>query len=171
MTSREMSRVQGGEKQILDRYLAEYPVKLGKLAQELGVAIKVASMKTGISGQIKREDKNYIIRVNRHEARERQRFTIAHELAHFLLHRSVIDSSPDGISDNVLYRSGEPEHIEFEANRLAADIVMPLKLVKNVLQEDFNGIVTEATIEGLSARFRVSKAAMEIRLSLYSVAA
>lgn len=167
MTSKEYRRIKGADKELLDRYLAEYPVKLGRLAKELGVSIKVASMSTGVSGQIKKEADQYVIRVNRHEARERQRFTIAHELAHFLLHRPVIDSSPDGIKDNVLYRSGEPERIEFEANRLAADIVMPRRLVEQVLQDDFDGVVTEATIESLATRFQVSKAAMEIRLSTF----
>ncbi|MFH3946356.1 ImmA/IrrE family metallo-endopeptidase, partial [Acinetobacter baumannii] len=102
--------------------------------------------------------------------RERQRFTIAHELSHFFLHKAVIDSSPEGIKDNVLYRSGEPERIEYEANRLAADIVMPMPLVEQVLRDEFNGVVTEATIESLAARFQVSKAAMEIRLSTFAEA-
>lgn len=170
MTSREYRRLEGPQKEILEQYLSEYPVKLGKIAKELGVSIKVSSMSTGVSGQIMKEDGNYTIRVNRHEARERQRFTIAHELAHFFLHRTVIDSSPDGIKDNVLYRSGEPERIEFEANRLAADIVMPMSLVEKVLQEEFDGVVTERTIESLAARFQVSKAAMEIRLSTFAEA-
>ncbi|MGF6861951.1 Zn-dependent peptidase ImmA (M78 family) [Rhodobacteraceae bacterium MBR-64] len=170
MTSREYKRIQDPTKEILQRHLSEYPVKLGRLAKELGVSIKVSSMNTGVSGQITREGGHYLIRVNRHEARERQRFTIAHELAHFLLHKSVIDSSPDGIKDNVLYRSGEPERIEYEANRLAADIVMPMALVQKVLQEEFDGVVTEATIESLAARFQVSKAAMEIRLSTFAEA-
>jgi len=170
MTSREYKRLEGTARETLDRYLTEYPVKLGQLAKELGVFIKVSSMSTGVSGQIMREGGHYTIRVNRHEARERQRFTIAHELAHFFLHRTVIDSSPDGIKDNVLYRSGEPERIEFEANRLAADIVMPMPLVEKVLQEEFNGVVTERTIESLAARFQVSKAAMEIRLSTFAEA-
>lgn len=170
MTSREYKRIQAPEREILDRYASEYPVKLGQLANELGVSIKVSSMSTGVSGQIMRENGNYLIRVNRHEARERQRFTIAHELAHYFLHRRVIDSSPDGIKDNVLYRSGAPERIEYEANRLGADIVMPLHLVEKVLQEEFDGVVTEATIESLAARFQVSKAAMEIRLSTFAEA-
>lgn len=170
MTSREYKRIQGPTKEILDRHLSEYPVKLGKIAKELGVYIKVSSMKAGVSGQVMREDDGYVIRVNRHEARERQRFTIAHELAHFLLHKSVIDSSPEGIKDNVLYRSGEPERIEYEANRLAADIVMPMPLVEKVLRDEFDGVITEATIESLAARFQVSKAAMEIRLSTFAEA-
>ena len=169
MGSRELRRVSPEHREILDKYLSEYPVKLGRLARELGVqSIKVSSMRTGISGQIMKEDGHYIIRVNRNEARERQRFTIAHELAHYLLHRRVIDSSPDGITDNVLYRSGAPERIEYEANRLAADLVMPMELIEKKLNEDFDGVVTEATIESLAASFQVSKAAMEIRLSTFA---
>ncbi len=126
MKPRELSKISPEQRQVIEKYLADIPVKLGSLARELGVsAVKIASMKTGVSGQITKEDDKYIIRVNRNEARERQRFTIAHELAHYLLHRQVIDQFRDGITDNVLYRSGAPERVEYEANKLAADLVMP----------------------------------------------
>ncbi len=167
MVLKELARIAPEEKAILDRHLTEYPVKLGQLAKELGVSIRVSSMPTGVSGQISREGNQYVIRVNRNEARERQRFTIGHELSHYLLHRNVIDSSPDGITDTVLYRSGAPERIEYEANRLAAEIVMPMPLIEKELRENFGGVVTEATIEGLASRFEVSKAAMEIKLSTF----
>jgi Zn-dependent peptidase ImmA (M78 family) len=165
MTSREFRRIPTNTRGIVEEFLQEYPVRLGALARRLGVPIKVASMKTGVSGQISRDGNGYLIRINRNEARERQRFTIAHELAHYLLHRELIDRSPDGITDNVLYRSGAPETVEYEANRLAADLVMPMQLVQRRLDEDFGGVVTDATIEGLADAFEVSKAAMEIRLS------
>ena len=165
MASRELALVSRDQRVLLEKYLSEYPVKMGQLARELGVAIKVSSLRLGISGQITNEGGKYIIRVNRHEARERQRFTIAHELAHFLLHRNIIDNSRDGITDTVLYRSGEPQRVEYQANRLAADIVMPLDLIEKQLDEEFGGIVTEETIEGLASDFEVSKAAMEVRLS------
>lgn len=167
MALRELARVAPQEKAILDQYLLDYPVKLGQLARELGVAIRVSSLGTGVSGQISREGNQYIIRVNRNEARERQRFTIGHELAHYLLHRHVIDGSPEGITDSVLYRSGAPERIEYEANRLAAEIVMPMHLIEQELREKFGGVVTDATIESLASKFEVSKAAMEIRLSTF----
>ncbi|MEM9287130.1 MAG: ImmA/IrrE family metallo-endopeptidase [Pseudomonadota bacterium] len=171
MTTRELEEVMAEKGAILEHYLSTYPVKLGALARALGVGgIRVSSMPTGVSGQITKENGDYFIRVNRNEARERQRFTIAHELAHFLLHRDVIDSSPDGITDNVLYRSGAPERIEFQANRLAADLVMPMDLIEKKLRDDFGGVVTEATIESLAASFQVSKAAMEIRLSTFAAA-
>lgn len=171
MTTRELKKVMVEYGAILEKYLSTYPVKLGALARELGVGgIRVSSMRTGVSGQITKENGDYFIRVNRNEARERQRFTIAHELAHFLLHKELIDSSPDGITDNVLYRSGAPEQIEYQANRLAADLIMPMKLIEQKLRHEFGGVVTEATIESLAASFQVSKAAMEIRLSTFAEA-
>ncbi|WP_269930639.1 ImmA/IrrE family metallo-endopeptidase [Aminobacter sp. HY435] len=165
MASREFRRISPAQAAVVKQYLSDYPVKLGSLAKALDVDIKVSSMRTGVSGQVAREGDRYVIKVNRNEARERQRFTIGHELSHFLLHKDVIDASPDGITDNVLYRSGAPERIEYEANRLAADLVMPLPLVEKKLREEFGGIITEATIESLADSFEVSKAAMEIRLS------
>lgn len=166
MTSRELRRLTPTQRALIDRHSVQYPVRLGDLARELGVqSVKISSLPTGISGQIARENGQYVIRVNRNETRERQRFTIAHELSHFLLHRDLIDRSPDGITDNVLYRSGESETIEYEANRLAADIVMPPNLLSDKLRNDYRGLVSDVAIENLAASFGVSKAAMEIRLS------
>ena len=168
MTSREMSRIEPQHLSIIRPFLSERPVRVGAIANALGVKVLVASMRTGLSGQIKRDGDHYVIRVNRHESRERQRFTIAHELSHFLLHRTVIDRSKDGITDTVLYRSGAAESIEYQANRLAADIVMPMQLVEERLKGEYGGVVTDAAIEGLAADFEVSKAAMEIRLSSFA---
>lgn len=165
MTSNEMRRIAPEHLKVLRNHLADYPVKLGQIAKELGVAVKVSSLPTGVSGQISRENGEYVIRVNRNEARERQRFTIGHEIAHFLLHREIIDRSPDGITDTVLYRSGAPEYVEYEANRLAADLLMPRSLIDQEVRREFGGVVSEGTIEALASRFEVSKAAMEIRLS------
>lgn len=164
MTSPELKRLDLEYGKIIAKYTSECPVELGRMASELGVAVKVSNLSPGISGQIRKEDGRYVIRVNRYEARVRQRFTIAHELSHFLLHKHVIDASVNGIQDNVLYRSGAPENIEYQANRLAADIVMPMTQLKETLHGNYDGVVTEETIEGLAELFQVSRAAMEIRL-------
>lgn len=165
MKPREWDRLGREHQKVLEKHLSECPVRVGQIAKDLGVKIKISNLRPEISGQIRRESDSYVIRVSRYEPRERQRFTIAHELAHFMLHKDLIDRTPDGITDNVLYRSGAPENIEYEANRLAADIVMPADQIEKILSEDFNGIVTEETIETLAVRFQVSKAAMGIRLA------
>lgn len=78
------------------------PVRLSDLARALGVPVKAATLGPGISGEIRPNDGGFIIRINRHDPAKRQRFSVAHELAHFLLHADQIGT---GISDDVLYRS------------------------------------------------------------------
>lgn len=166
MRSAEFDRIEPAQREIVERNLAQKPVQLGKLAGELGVSVKLSALERGRSGLIKRDGDGYVIKINRHETRERQRFTLAHELAHFLIHRDIIDASGE-IVDNVLYRSGNPERIEYEANRLAADLVMP----NNQIQSDLEALgvpVTDDVIAQLANEWQVSRAAMEIRLSPYA---
>lgn len=164
MSSKEWGMIAAADRDIVERHLSEAPVRLGALARDLGVTVKISTFKPGQSGKISREANGYVIRINRHETRERQRFTLAHEIAHYLLHRDLIDASDDGITDNVLYRSGVPEQKEYEANRLAADLIMPKALVVHRLK-DLNVPVSEEVIDYMANAFQVSKAAMEIRLS------
>ena len=149
----------------IDRHLAEYPVKLGAIAKCLGVKVLLSTLPRGISGQIAKENGDFVIRINRHEAKHRQRFTLAHELAHFLLHRERIDA--DGIwSENVLLRApNQPMQIEYEANRLASDLVIPSVQLADATA-DYTGPMTSEVIEYLARRFSVSTAAMEIKLQM-----
>lgn len=168
MPSPEFHRIAAEHRSIVQRYMQEKPVPLGKLAKDLGINVKVSALGRGQSGLIEKNDDSYTIKINRHETRERQRFTLAHEMAHFLLHREVIDADGE-IRDNVLYRSGQPEQLEYEANRLAADLIMPIDRVQFDLAS--TGVpVTDDVIERLAQEWQVSKAAMEIRLSSYQAA-
>jgi hypothetical protein len=162
MASRELSKISPDERRIVDSFLQRKPVPLGALAAGLGVEVRLSALRPGESGSIELENGRFVIKVNRHETRERQRFTLAHEIAHYLLHKNLILS--DGkISDTVLYRSGQPERIEFEANRLAADLIMPDELIKADLSK-IGPSITEEAIEYLAHEWQVSRAAMEIKL-------
>ena len=148
----------------IDAYLAEYPVRLGALAAALGVKVLRSTLPRGISGQIGQEDGEFVIRINRHEAKHRQRFTLAHELAHFLLHKDRVIAD-GGWSENVLLRSGQPAKVEYEANRLASDLVIPSAKLAEAAKE-YNGPITDEVIEDLAKRFGVSTTAMEIKLQM-----
>lgn len=165
MSRSMLDRIPPEARSVIGEYLKEKPVKLGKLAERLGIKVKLSSLGRGISGLIEHENDEYTIKINRHETRERQRFTLAHEIAHFLLHRNVIVDNGE-IRDNVLYRSGQPEQLEYEANRLAAEIIMPIEYIKSDL-DALAAPVSDIVIERLAQEWQVSKAAMEIRLSPY----
>lgn len=151
-------------RQVIDKDLSEFPVKLGALAKKLGLRILLSTLPRGTSGQIGQEDDEFVIRINRHEAKHRQRFTLAHEIAHFLLHRDKVIAA-GGWSENVLLRSGQPVSIEYEANRLASDLVIPSALLAEATAA-YTGPMTGEVIEDLARRFGVSSSAMEIKLQM-----
>ena len=92
----------------------------------------------------------------------RQRFTIAHEISHFILHRHLLRS---GIQDDVLYRSNQSDKIEWEANALASDILMPAEIVKKLINEKYGDLDGEALFEAVSEELSVSPTALKYKFS------
>lgn len=138
------------------------PVQTIDLAKALGINVYYVEWPNDVSGRIQRDDTNggdsgYAILVNKNHHPNRRRFTIAHEIAHYVLHQDLIG---DGIYDDALYRSGLPQKVEFEANKLAADILMPLDKIGKALDK------SPSSVEELAKQFEVSKSAMSIRLGV-----
>lgn len=159
------NRVREDEAEIVKRYTSNFPVKVGELASELGLKVIRAPMPPKISGLIQPSadaPAGFEIRVNKYEMPERQRFTVAHEIAHYLLHREDIGS---GVVDSIMYRSSLTSRKETEANRLAADIVMPARVVGRELDR-LGGQRTDEVVETLASMFRVSVPAMKVRLGV-----
>ena len=79
---------------------------------------------------------------------------------HFLkyfLHKEHIG---DGITDDALYRSRLGGGIEAQANRFAADLLIPNDLVKKFTKQGID------TVEALARKFNVSETAMAIKLGI-----
>lgn len=149
----------------IEKHLVDAPVRLSAIAEEFGVEVLKAQLPSGISGEISpsvAHEGRFVIRVNRNDISRRQRFTVAHELGHFFLHQHVIGT---GVTDDVLYRSGLSDAIEAEANRFAADLLMPMPLVEKWLEYAHTLRVPDP-VEFLADKFNVSEAAMRIRLGL-----
>lgn len=120
-----------------------------------------------------------IVGVNATHPPARQRFTIAHELGHLLLHKGrpiIVDKTirlvntrtddPDPTSSLATRRE------EIEANGFAAELLMPRDLVlkeANALVKSHETISDDSFVEDLARRFRVSRQAMEIRLGSMGV--
>jgi Zn-dependent peptidase ImmA (M78 family) len=114
-----------------------------------------------VSGKLFLDPKNesrFSIGVNASEGYRRKRFTIAHELGHYLLHRDLIQNGV--LEDNTLYRSGLSSLEEKEANRLAADILMPHHLIRQLMSRGIENV------RDLADAFQVSEPAMNIRLGI-----
>jgi Zn-dependent peptidase ImmA (M78 family) len=155
---RYSSRIHQDELALLREFTADVPVKVGALAKALGLKVLVSTLPLNISGMLKPDDEGrYVIKINRFEPKERQRFTIAHEISHYLLHRQLIAR---GVVDSALYRSKLSSRLEAEANRLAAEILMPKALVERERDLIPNGVDVDRY---LAQKFQVSLPAMDIR--------
>lgn len=151
-------RIPQHEMEILADFTAQVPVKVGALAKALGLKVLLSTLPLNISGMLKPDEEGgYVIKINRFEPKERQRFTIAHEIAHFLLHKHLIAR---GVVDSALYRSKLSSRLEAEANRLAADILMPKALVEHERRLVPIGVDVDRY---LAQKFEVSLPAMDIR--------
>jgi len=141
---------------------ATVPVDIVAYAERLGVNVWEQDLPEGISGEIRRDARHggpsgYSILVNNRDSRTRKRFTVAHEIAHFLLHRDRIG---DGLVDSSMYRSGLSTLAEVQANKKAADILMPMHLIEREIKSGAGSIAI------LARRFDVSEQAMSIRLGV-----
>ena len=144
---------------VIARHQTKSPVDVDAIAKDLGIKVYKDDLGPEIFGSLLRDRSRggwsgYAIYLNSKNHPNRQRFTLAHEIAHFVLHRDLAEA---GIIDDTHYRSTLSNLHETQANQLAADILMPRSLV----EKEF---ATRSEGPPLYARFSVSDAAMDIRL-------
>jgi hypothetical protein len=147
-------------------YQQTAPVDVVKIAEDhFKISVWEDSLAAGISGKLFVDTDNggksgFSIVVNIRDAYTRKRFTIAHELGHFILHRQQLAILGGSLTDDAFYRSGLSNTQESEANRFAADILMPYTLIQKLVANGVTGVAELATT------FKVSEAAMSIRLGI-----
>ena len=148
--------------ELMNNFLAaaDIPIQTVQLANALGIFVYHAEWPNHVSGKIQKDSSNggssgFAIYVNKNDPKTRRRFTTAHEIAHYILHESLIG---DGIFDDALYRSGLSSAVEAQANKLAADILMPWRLINYYLPR------VGADESKMAELFEVSPQAMSIRL-------
>lgn len=106
-----------------------------------------------------------VIGVNSLHHPNRQRFTIAHELGHLLLHKDEVHidrSFRVNRRDEVSSLAVDPD--EIEANRFAAELLMPYNLVMADLLECEIDLEDEDEIRRLAKKYEVSLQAMTHRI-------
>jgi len=154
--------------QKIEPFLSAVPIQIGKIAEELGLDVESITLPANISGLIRKvsddEGERFVIEVNNTDASVRQRFTVAHEISHYLLHRSDIDAI--GITDTILYRSGLSNKKEVEANQLAAALLMPWSSIHEWSVRRFGCSPTVEHIAEIASAFRVSGLSVGFRLGL-----
>ena len=142
----------------------EFPVNVISICNKLGISVFEQHLPPAVSGFIVVQEEPFrdfgtgsLIVVNAADSPGRKRFTIAHELAHFELHRE----------EGALFAhrdAGQNGGIETEANIFASNLLMPEALVRKFLSI-FDDIPDDYRIQDVSRAFAVSKEAALVRLS------
>lgn len=136
-------------------------VDVDRIAEGLGVAVVRGPLGESTSGVIYREGRHTKIGINNAQSPVRQRFTLAHELGHFHIHKD----QALWVDSHAMFRSnssvGDPR--EVEANHFAAELLMPRRLLKDV-QVPQDERKADMLIRKLAKEFNVSVPAMSFRL-------
>ena len=152
--------------ELRERYLAlfggrEIPVDVHSIAEDLlGLSVAETAL-DGVSGLLFPAYRRIV--VNAEEPHARQRFTLAHELGHWICQCLQREDAPP-----VLCRAEEvtptpaARKLEREANVFAAELLMPEPAVRDEWRR-------AADLDELARRFGVSEQAMHWRLYSFGV--
>nr|VFJ59202.1 MAG: protein of unknown function (DUF955) [Candidatus Kentron sp. FM]VFJ60306.1 MAG: protein of unknown function (DUF955) [Candidatus Kentron sp. FM]VFK12531.1 MAG: protein of unknown function (DUF955) [Candidatus Kentron sp. FM] len=160
-------------------YETNIPIDVETIAKKLEITIDTkhidAGDQTEIVGGIYFRDGAPIIHINpaRNSYPPRKRFTIAHEIGHYILHSA--NSMREFTDDRTTMSRTESywDTYEYEANNFAAELLMPTDAVFDACEKKINvykeltgedKITADLLIKILANQFVVSDKAMEYRL-------
>ena len=140
------------------------PIAVEDMVRRLGITLRKGALEE-VSGLLVRQGDTATIGVNSTHPRVRQRFTIAHEFGHFLLHQGIEEHVDHGYRVN--FRNEESSLArdveEIEANFFAASLLMPKRMLDAM--DAVNALDDDAMVRDLAKRFDVSAHAMSLRLA------
>ena len=92
----------------------------------------------------------------------RLRFTEAHELSHWILHKGLYVGTGESAA---LQPAVKETSMEIQANMLGSALLMPMPMVKRCFYQMRSGRDDQAIVQAMSEVFQVSRQAMRIRLT------
>ncbi len=169
--SKNRSQIEGLVSALLiEHKISKPPVPVNRFIRAHGIRIIMKSMENQVSGFILQDGEKKLIAVNSFHPAVRQRFTMAHELGHFLLKHKPKGMIVDDADFPLLWRDEEASEgtnlQEREANLFASTLLMP----KEFLEKDLRHLQNVAThndtlIRNLARKYGVSAHALLIRIS------
>jgi Zn-dependent peptidase ImmA (M78 family) len=147
------------------------PVDLDSVAKFLKIRVLYEEFEDNISGLLVVKNGKHAIGVNKNHHPNRQRFTIAHEIGHFVLHHKFSDDPKNDLHIDkkwAYFRAAEPgqkvDDKERQANQFAAELLMPEALLKQSIKKLAVNLSDDTDIFRLASSLQVSEQALAIRL-------
>jgi len=170
MNTKRRSTIQKRVKDLLEEHgVSTAPVPVERIAKALDAQLRFSPLDDELSGMVYVKDGTPIIGVNALHHPNRQRFTLAHEVGHLVLHRAEItrqihvDKGFPMLMRDAASGAGIDE-MEIEANFFAAELLMPERFLARSLQGQSFDIDDEGAVSTLAKEYKVSTAAMRFRL-------
>ncbi len=166
-------------RQIVERLLAEAnvntpPVPVEDLIHRQRITIARKRLDDETSGfvYVDPKTKANFIGLNVSHTKTRQRFTLAHELGHFLMHRRSgggtlhVDESDFFVRFRGPHSGNGSSGEEQEANAFAAELLMPSSFLERDVRKIRDGLSLsdDTVIRALANRYGVSQQALSFRL-------
>ncbi len=145
---------------LLEFNVREVPVDIENIADKLGIKISYAPSEEYSGMLIRKEDDQALMGINSSEPKTRMRFTVAHEIAHFLFDKKNKVSIDYRTSTKLL---DKPEE-EKRADLFAANVLMPKKLLTLDFEKISKESFSQKHLIDLAKKYQVSQDAMKYRL-------
>lgn len=144
------------EKILRENFITQAPIPVEELVEFEGLGLIRTQFEDGAIAGVINLEKKYLL-INANDSLTRQRFTIAHELGHWILHKEFMQLNKDMA---VLYRKplgeAESDAFEREANCFAANLLVPEEMLREAIKSGYD----EAS---LASRFNVSRSVIGYR--------
>lgn len=153
-----------------DAHQKRIPIHLDEIAEYLEIDVLYEDLEDEMSGFLLVKNGLASAAINDNHHVNRQRFTLAHEIGHYCLHvDEQIDE--DMFVDRLVFNrdksasKGEIKN-EIEANKFAAELLMPSQMLRNHIARLYSNkdLEDDETISALANDFKVSTTAMGYRL-------
>jgi Zn-dependent peptidase ImmA (M78 family) len=104
-----------------DGFVKGSVVDILQIVKSFGIVVNEVDLPSTKSGYLTKIDDKWVIGVNKNHSTRRKKFTIAHEFAHYCLHKS----DKNNFVDTLFFRDENLTSIEYAANAFAAKLLMP----------------------------------------------
>jgi Zn-dependent peptidase ImmA (M78 family) len=165
--SNKQSKAVAEARRLLKEHGTTLPIDIAAIVKRLGVGVRLQPMEESVSGMLVIRDGRATIGVNQSHHPNRQRFTLAHELGHYLLHSKRTQVFVD--SSTMFFRDGLAaegiDKVEIDANAFAAELLMPEGVLRDITRHQPLDAFDDRAIQSLAVKFGVSVRALTIRLT------
>lgn len=156
---------------LIDDLLARHrvagpPIPVESIIASAGIEISHKTLDGDLAGFLLRREGCMTIGVNGKHSPARQRFTLAHELGHALLHDGNELHLDHGFRVNLRSQvsAATTDLEEIEANAFAATLLMPARMLRRDLEAGSIDVEDDDQVALLAQSYGVSRTAMTFRL-------